>query len=402
MTTTLTTEELYERYVLGNDGHAPLTLVKGSGCRVWDEEGRDYLDFISGIAVNTLGHCHPHWVERIAKQAAEIIHTSNLFRNPLQAQLAERICDYAGKGKVFFCNSGAEANEALLKLARLHGKRLSGEEAKRFKVLVADKAFHGRTFGAMAATPQAKIQNGFGPMLDGFGVGKLNDIDSFAKLIDEQTCAIFIETIQGEGGIHSSNDKFLQDLRELCDKNDLLLLIDEVQCGIGRTGDFFAFEKSGIKPDAVGMAKGLGGGMPIGAVWMQDHHASLVQPGMHGTTFGGNPIVCAAALATLDTIEAEKLIENVRHLSGSFRNELENIKNRFPSIIGEIRGRGFLVALGLNDDPKAFVNSLRQNGLLCPVAGCNAVRLLPPLNVTAAELEQALNIITRTLEDYSA
>ena len=247
-------KQVYDAYVVKNYARPALTLVRGRGCSVWDDQGREYLDFTSGIAVSALGHCHPAWVEAVRRQAGELVHVSNLFRNPLQGELARQLVLRAGPGRAFFCNSGAEANEALLKLARLHGMRKSGEEGRCFKVICAQHAFHGRTFGGMSATPQEKIQKGFRPLVPGFAFGELNDLASFADLIDDQTCAIFVETIQGESGIKPCTDEFLLGLRHLCDRHKLLLLVDEVQCGIGRTGRFFAFEHARILPDAIGMA----------------------------------------------------------------------------------------------------------------------------------------------------
>jgi acetylornithine/N-succinyldiaminopimelate aminotransferase len=304
------TADLYDAHVLKNYARAALTLVRGRGSLVWDDQGRQFLDFTSGIAVNALGHCHPHWVAAIQRQAGELIHTSNLFRNSNQAELARRLVGYAGPGRVFFCNSGAEANEALLKLARLHGMRKAGgEEGKCYQVICAKQAFHGRTFGGMSATPQEKIQKGFRPMTPGFVFGELNNLASFEALIDESTAAIFVETIQGEGGVNPCTSDFLHGLRRLCDQHNLLLMLDEVQCGIGRTGSFYAFEHVGVRPDAIGMAKGLGGGFPIGAIWVGERAADLFQPGSHGTTFGGTPLACAAALAVLDVLERERLME---------------------------------------------------------------------------------------------
>ena len=310
--TRLSTADLYDAHVLKNYPRQPLTLVRGSGARVWDDAGRSDLDFTSGIAVNALGHCHPQWVAAVQRQAGELIHTSNLFRHPNQAELARQLVGLAGPGRVFFCNSGAEANEALIKLARLHGmKKAGGEEGRCFKIICAKNAFHGRTFGGMSATPQEKIQKGFRPLVPGFAFGELNNLASFAALVDDATAAIFVETIQGESGINVCTPEFLRGLRELCTRHNLLLLLDEVQCGVGRTGKFFAFEHHGVQPDAIGMAKGLGGGMPIGAMWVRENAADLFQPGSHGTTFGGTPLACAAALAELEVIEKEKLLEKV-------------------------------------------------------------------------------------------
>ena len=392
------TAELYDAHVLKNYARAPLTLVRGRGAQVWDDTGRSYLDFTSGIAVSSLGHCHPHWVAAVQRQAAELIHTSNLFRHPNQGELARRLVKIAGPGRVFFCNSGAEANEALIKLARLHGlRKAGGEEGRCYTILCARQAFHGRTFGGMSATPQEKIQKGFRPLVPGFEFGELNNLPSFADLIDDRTCAIFLETIQGEGGIHPATAEFLLGVRELCSRHNLLLLLDEVQCGVGRTGDFFAFEQAGVRPDAIGMAKGLAGGFPIGAMWVSEPAAELFQPGMHGTTFGGTPLACAAALAVLDVIDREHLLERVRSYSGPWLDALRGLASEFPAQLKEVRGRGYLVGLQLADDVTPYLNALREAGMLAPLAGGNVLRLLPPLTATAEELAQSVDILRRVL-----
>lgn len=392
------TAELYDSYVLKNYGRPALTLVRGRGPLVWDDTGREYLDFTSGIAVSALGHCHPHWVSAVQRQAAELIHVSNLFRNPNQGELARRIVGYAGPGRVFFCNSGAEANEGLIKLARLHGvRKAGGEEGRVFKVICAKNAFHGRTFGGMSATPQEKIQKGFRPLVPGFAFGELNNLASFENLIDDQTAAIFIETIQGESGINPATTEFLLGLRDLCNRHNLLLLLDEVQCGVGRTGRFYAFEHAGIRPDAIGMAKGLGGGMPIGAIWIGDKAAELFQPGMHGTTFGGTPLACAAALAVLDVIEKEKLLDAVTRNSPAWHAALRQLVTDFPAQVAAIRGRGYLVGVQLTGDPAPFSAALRDAGLLVPLSGNNVFRLLPPLTATPDELARSVEIIRSVL-----
>ena len=389
--------ELYDAHVMKNYSRQPLTLVRGSGVQVWDDQGRAYLDFTSGIAVNALGHCHPHWVAAVRQQAGEIIHTSNLFRNPNQGELARRLVGYAGPGRVFFCNSGAEANEGLIKLARLHGVRKSGLEGKCYKIICAKHAFHGRTFGGMSATPQEKVQKGFRPLVPGFSFGEINDLQSFADLVDDSTAAIFIETIQGESGVRACSAEFLVGLRRLCDQKGLLLIIDEVQCGIGRTGTFYAFEHAGIRPDAIGMAKGLGGGFPIGAIWVGEKAAELFQPGSHGTTFGGTPLACAAALAVLDVIEREKLLAHVTSASRVWLKSLEKLAAEFPNHIAAVRGLGFLVGVQMTGDCTPYLAALRDHGLLGVWSGGNVIRLLPPLNATAAELEKSVTIFRETL-----
>jgi acetylornithine/N-succinyldiaminopimelate aminotransferase len=392
------TAELYDAHVLKNYARAALTLVRGRGTQVWDDAGNGYLDFTSGIAVSALGHCHPHWVAAVQRQAAELIHVSNLFRNPQQGELARRIVKFAGPGRVFFCNSGAEANEALIKLARLHGvQKAGGEEGKCYKILCAKNAFHGRTYGGMSATPQEKIQKGFRPLVPGFAFGEINNLQSFADLVDSGTAAIFLETIQGESGINPCTPEFLRGVRQLCDKHNLLLLLDEVQCGVGRTGRFYSFEHAGVAPDAIGMAKGLGGGFPIGAMWVRDRHAELFHPGNHGTTFGGTPLACAAALAVLDVIERDGLLEKVTAQSRSWHEGLRKLAADFPKHIVAVRALGYLVGIQMAGDPTPYIAALRERGLLVPSAGSNVVRMLPPLNATPDELAKSLHIFREVL-----
>ncbi|MES1167308.1 MAG: acetylornithine/succinylornithine family transaminase [Pseudomonadota bacterium] len=392
------TAELYDTYVLKNYGRPVLTLVRGRGPQVWDDQGNCYLDFTSGIAVSALGHCHPHWVAAVQRQAGELIHTSNLFRHPNQGELARRLVGYAGPGRVFFCNSGAEADEALIKLARLHGlRKAGGEEGKCYKIVCAKQAFHGRMFGGMSATPQEKIQHGFRPLVPGFSFGELNNLQSFADLIDEGTAAIFVETIQGESGVNPCTPEFLLGLRRLCDQHNLLLLLDEVQCGIGRTGKFYAFEHAGVRADAVAMAKGLGGGFPIGAIWVGERAADLFQPGSHGTTFGGTPLACAAALAVLDVIEREQLLAHVTQASGPWHAALAALMKDYPAQVAAVRGRGFLTGVQLTGDIVPYVTALREKGLLVTPSGGNVIRLLPPLNTTAADLAKSVEIFRAVL-----
>lgn len=386
-------KELYEAHVLGNYAAAPFALVKGVGSQVWDAENRRYLDFTSGIAVNTLGHCHPRWVERLTAQMQRLGHVSNLFYIPQQAELAKALCERAGAGRVFFCNSGAEANEFLIKLARLHGMNQSGGEGRRHRIITAMNAFHGRTFGGMAATPQAKIQQGFGPMLEGFRHATFNDAETFSRQIDETVCAILVETIQGEGGVYPAQVEFLQSLRKLCDAHGLLLILDEVQCGIGRTGKFFAYEHAGITPDAIGMAKGLGGGFPIGAAWVAEPYAGLFKPGSHGTTYGGNPLACAAGLAVLEVLDEEQILERVLKKGPEWLAALEGLARKHPTHLLGARGMGYHSALVTKGDPGVWVERLRENGLLTVRAGLDAIRLMPPLNVADTELQTALEII---------
>jgi acetylornithine aminotransferase/acetylornithine/N-succinyldiaminopimelate aminotransferase len=393
------TKTQYEQFVVNSYSRTPLVIVKGQGTRVWDEDGRIYLDFAQGIATNTIGHCHPHWVRRVSEQAGTLVHTSNLYYTQNQGILAQKLVERAGPGKVFFCNSGAESNEGLIKLARLHGMSLSGgREGVRHKVVCAHNAFHGRTFGSMAATPQQKIQKGFAPMLDGFEFGDFNDLGSFEKLVDDKTAAVLIEPIQGESGITPATVEFLQGLRRLCTDRGALFMVDEVQCGYGRTGRFFACEHYGVRPDAISMAKGIAGGFPMGAFWVATPYADLIHPGNHGSTFGGTPIACAAALAVLEVIENEGLLANVNKVSALLCDGLKDLMARHPDKVEAVRGRGLLMALAVKDNID-FVNTLRAHGLITVPGGNGAVRLLPPLNVSAAEISQALDIIGRALSN---
>lgn len=389
--------ELYDAHVMKNYSRPALTLVRGKGSRVWDDQGGSYLDFTSGIAVCALGHCHPHWVEAVQRQAAELIHTSNLFRNPNQGELARRLVGHAGPGRVFFCNSGAEADEALLKLARLHGARKAGEEGRCIKVICAQQAFHGRTFGGMSATPQEKIQHGFRPLLTGFAFGELNDLSSFERQIDRDTAAILVEPIQGESGVRTTTPEFLQGLRRLCDRHDLLLLLDEVQTGVGRTGRFFGHQHFGIRPDAISLAKGLGGGFPIGAVWAGEKAADLFHPGSHGSTFGGTPLACAASLAVLDVIERDKLLEHVSRASLPWIAGLQGLVKEFPGKVREVRGWGFLVGVRMAGETGPTVAALRERGLLAVPSGNEVIRLLPPLNASEEELAESCGIFRAVL-----
>lgn len=390
-------ESHYEAYVMKNYARAAITLVRGEGCRVWDDQGREYLDFTSGIAVTALGHSHPHWVRAVSEQAARLVHVSNLFRNPQQGELARRIVQHAGPGRVFFCNSGAEANEALIKLSRLHGYKTSGTEGKRAKVLCAKNAFHGRTFGGMSATPQEKVQKGFRPLLDTFAFGEFNNLQSFVDLVDDQTAAIFVETVQGESGVLPATPEFLVGLRKLCDARGLLLMLDEVQCGVGRTGSFYAFQQYGVTPDAIGMAKGLGGGMPIGSVWVREPYAELFQPGSHGTTFGGTPLACSAALAVFDVLERDDLMGNVARNSPAWHAALRQLVVDFPQVLKEIRGLGYMVGVAFQADPAPVLAKLREAGMILPLSGNNTLRLLPPLTATPADLQRSVDILRSVL-----
>ena len=392
------TAALYAQHIAHNYSAAAISLVRGAGTYVWDSNEKKYLDFASGIAVNAIGHAHPTWVKRVADQAAKLVHVSNLYRNEPQGNLAAKLAKYCGAGRVLFCNSGAESNEALLKLARLHGKKKSGAEGKCFGVVVAERAFHGRTFGGMSATPQEKIQNGFRPLLSGFSSAPLNDIKAWDKAISAtETAAVLLETIQGEGGIFVADPVFLRELQAICKARNVLFLIDEIQCGIGRSGKFFAYEYAGVKPDAIAMAKGLGGGFPIGAIWMAPPHDELFQPGSHGTTFGGGALAATAALAVIDVIEQEKLLAKVMAQTPAWHDALQGLAKKYPALIKEVRGLGYMVGVAMNVDPIPVVAALREAGMLTVPASGIAIRLLPPLNASVEELAESMKIFDRVL-----
>ena len=392
------TAELYARHVVPTYGRFPLCLARGKGARVWDEDGREYLDFTSGIAVNAIGHAHAALQKAIAEQAGELIHTSNLFLTRPQALLAARLETMAGaRGKVFFCNSGAEANEGLYKLARKHG-------GGRHGIITLDGSFHGRTLGGIAATGQSKVKLGFGPPVDGF-VNVPPRIECVANAVNESTAAIFVEPIQGEGGVRPLSADFLRALRKLCDEQGLLLFFDEVQCGLGRTGDWHGWHASGaddVVPDAISWAKGIGGGFPLGAFWVREPYADLLGPGTHGTTYGGSPLACAAANAVFDTIEAENLLANARERGEQLRKGARTLP-----LVREARGAGLLIGLEIDDfapeheetGTPALRLTLRliKAGLLVVPAGEQVIRLLPPLNVASAECDEALRILRDVL-----
>ena len=386
--------------LIKNYAAPPFEAVRGEGLYLYDATGTAYLDFGSGIAVTAVGHSHPTWVAAMQKQTAELVHCSNLYGIAGQKRLADRLVQKIGPGRTLFCNSGAEANEALLKLARLCGAKRNADPAQPspYKVVTALNSFHGRTFGGMAATPQAKIQNGFHPMLPGFAHAELNNIDSFAAAIDTDTAAVFIESIQGEGGIYPAENSFLQELRALCDERQILLMLDEVQCGIGRTGEFLAYQASGIQPDAVGMAKGLGGGFPIGAIWVAEAHAEAFQPGSHGTTFGGSPLAACAANTVLDIIEQTKLLEKVQRQSIAWHQALHELASQFPDCIKTVRGRGYMVGLELRISNLEVTQLAREKGLLIVPAGNNTIRLLPALIAEPEQLAESVRILEQVFQ----
>jgi len=380
--------------LMPNYARYPLTLVRGQGSRVWDDQGREYIDFVAGIAVNTLGHAHPAMVRAISEQAATMIHCSNLYHIPLQEQLAERLCELAGLDAAFFCNSGAEANEAAIKLAR---RFFHAQGSTRRVVITATASFHGRTLATLTATGQDKVKHGFDPLPAGFRHVPLNDLAALEQAIDAHTAAIMLEPIQGEGGVHVANEHYLRAVRRLCDAHGLLLILDEVQTGIGRTGSMFAFEHAGVRPDILTLAKGLGGGVPIGAVLARADVGAAFGPGSHGSTFGGNPLSCRAALTVLDTLRSEHLLDHVREIGAKLSDALASLCRRHASLL-RVRGRGLLLGLVLQDEQAAsIIEQARKQGLLLLPAGGDVVRLTPALNIPHTDLEEGLERLAQAL-----
>ena len=360
-----------------------LLLKRGQGVYVWDEQDKRYLDFVCGLAVNNLGHCHPQIVSAICQQAQQLMHTSNLYYTEPQIRLAERLVKNSCAEKVFFCNSGAEANEAAIKLARKYGKQKKGEA---FEIITAHRSFHGRTLATVTATGQPKYHKGFEPMLPGFRYAEFNNLQSFADQINDKTCAILVEPVQGEGGVYPATAEFLQGLRHLCDEYDLLLIFDEVQCGMGRTGKIFAYEHYGVEPDVFTLAKALGGGLPIGAMCVKAKAAEILAPGEHASTFGGNPVVCAAANTVLDILLADGFLEQVKYLGDYFQQKLAQLSS--PRIVS-IRGLGLMIGLEINGDGAKVVSLCQEQGLLVNCIGGKTLRFLPPLIATEADFDAA-------------
>ncbi|NLN06090.1 MAG: acetylornithine transaminase [Firmicutes bacterium] len=383
--------ELATNYIMNTYDRPPETtlyLTHGRGPYVWDEHGKRYLDFVSGLAVNSLGHCHPHIVEAVCRQAKQLLHTSNLYYTEPQAILAERLVKHSCADKVFFCNSGAEANEAAIKLARKFGKEYRHPDAH--EIITAVRSFHGRTLAAVTATGQPKYHRGFEPMVSGFKYAEFNNLSSFADLITEKTCAILVEPVQGEGGVYPANAEFLQGLRSLCDRYGLLLIFDEVQCGMGRTGKLFAYEHYGVEPDVFTLAKALGGGLPIGVMAAKGKAAEIFTPGDHASTFGGNPVVCAAANAVLDLLTAEGFLESVAELGAYFCWRLLELK--LPGLV-EVRGLGLMIGAEFDGDAACMARLCQEKGLLVNCIGGKILRFLPPLVVTQEEVDAALMIL---------
>ena len=381
--------ELQKNYLMPT--YAPgVALVKGEGAKVWDAEGTEYLDFVSGIAVTNIGHCHPKMVKAVQDQVATLAHVSNLFYNENQPKLAKALSERSGLAgaKCFFCNSGAEANEGLIKLARLWGSAQG-----KYEVVTMRQSFHGRTLATLTATGQEKVQTGFGPLPEGFVYANFNDLQSVADAVTSKTAAVLVEALQGEGGVIPAEPGFMSGLRELCDEKGILLLCDEVQAGVGRTGKWFGFQNYAVQPDAFSLAKGLGNGFPIGAIVAGEKLSDVFQPGHHATTFGGTPLACAAALSVVEVIEEENLLMNTMMMGGYFVEKLCAVAMKHKKWIAQVRGLGLLLGLVLDVPALPLQKKLQEKGLLTLATAGNVLRLLPPLNVTQEEIDRALEMI---------
>jgi predicted acetylornithine/succinylornithine family transaminase len=417
--------EVFQKFVVPSYARFDLVLARGEGSYVWDVDGKRYLDFGGGIAVCSLGHAHPGITQALIEQSRELLHVSNLYYHAPQGRLAEKLVGLIGPGRVFFCNSGAEANEGLFKLARKFG-----HDTGRFEIITTFESFHGRTLAGIAATGQLKVKKGFEPPVPGFKHVPYNDLEAVREAITPQTAAVLIEPIQGESGVTIASADYLRGLRELCDERDLLLFFDEVQAGHFRTGRFHSWQTildaaassrpgpagAGVNrpylPDGIAMAKSLGGGFPIGAFWVREKYADLLSPGTHATTFGGTPLGCAVALKILEVIEREHLEENVSRIGGFLIGELQSLRRKFPSVIKEVRGFGLMIGIELNPAAPGFAGSektpaiqaverLHAAGLLTVPAGTAVVRLLPALNLSRAEAEEGLAALEKVVAELA-
>ncbi|MBP6418371.1 MAG: aspartate aminotransferase family protein [Giesbergeria sp.] len=387
-------------HVMNTYGRVPIALQRGQGCRVWDVNGKQYLDALGGIAVNTLGHNHAKLIPALQEQLTQLIHTSNYYHIPLQEQLAKQLVERSGLTNVFFCNSGLEANEAALKIARKYGvdKGIAKPE-----IVVYEKAFHGRSIATMSATGNPKIHSGFGPLVEGFIRVPVNDIEAIKAATEgnPNVVAVFFETIQGEGGVNPMRAEYLRQLRQLCDQRDWLMMIDEVQCGMGRTGKWFAHQWAGIVPDVMPLAKGLASGVPIGAVVAGPKAANVLQPGNHGSTFGGNPLAMRAGVETIRIMEEDGLLENAAkvgaHLMAALQRELGSLAG-----VKDIRGQGLMIGVELNKPCGALVGRAAEAGLLISVTAESVIRMVPPLILTTAEADDIVALLTPLVKDLLA
>ena len=381
---------LSDSYLMNTYGERIISVVRGQGTKVWDSSGKQYLDLIAGIAVSTLGHCHPRVVDAIRKQVEILIHASNLYYTEPQAELAKKLVANSFSDKVFFCNSGAEANEAAIKLSRKFGNG-------KYEIITMEGSFHGRTIATLTATGQEKVRKGFAPLLPGFKHVPFNDLPAVEKAIGEGTIAVMVEPVQGEGGDRVAEAEFIVGLRRLCDERNLLLILDEVQCGFGRTGKLFAYEHYGIEPDIMTLAKPLGGGLPLGAVLATETISEVFSPWSHASTFGGNPVACSAGLATLEVILGESLIERAELLGKYLLGKLSELKEK-NKLISDVRGKGLMLGIELSIAGKEIVVECASRGVLLNCTAETFIRFLPPLTVTEEEIDTGINVLDDILK----
>jgi acetylornithine aminotransferase len=387
-------------HVMNTYGRLPFALSHGRGCRVWDTEGREYLDGLAGIAVNTLGHAHPQLVAAIADQAGKIIHSSNYYQVPLQETLAAMLCERSGLAAAFFCSTGLEANEGLIKLARKYGH---GKGIARPEIVVCERAFHGRSLATLSATGNPKIQEGFGPLVEGFVRVPFNDAAAVRAVAESNpnVVAVMLEPVQGEGGINPARHEYLRELRAICDERGWLLMLDEIQCGIARTGKWFGFQWSGIVPDAISLAKGLGSGVPVGAFLAGERAKDVLQPGNHGTTFGGNPLAMRAAVETLRLIESEGLIDNAARVGAHLKAALQRELGGLPGV-QEVRGEGLMIGVELARPCGAVLARAAEAGLLISVTADSVIRIVPALILTTAEADEIVARLAPVVKSFLA
>ena len=396
------TEELKQDaalYLMQTYTRQPLSIVRGRGAKVYDLEGREYLDFVGGIAVNVLGHGHPDLVQAIQRQAAQLIHTSNLYYTEPQVKLAHMLVDHSFADKVFFCNSGAEANEAAIKLARRYSHEKYG--AGRFEIVTMRNSFHGRTIATLTATGQDKVQKGYEPLLPGFSYVAFNNLEQLKRAVTDKTAAIMLEPVQGEGGIYVADCEYLKQVRDLCSQKDVLLIFDEVQTGMGRTGTLFAYEQLGVQPDIMTLAKGLGGGVPIGACLARDSVAKAFSPGSHASTFGGNPLACAAGLAVCRALLEGQVLDHARRMGEYFAKGLLDCKERHR-VVREVRGLGLLQGIELDMDGQAVVRECLARGILINSTGEYVLRFVPSLIITQLEIDRLLDTLAQIFDIQAA
>ncbi len=402
-TTATTMQSLAERaqnVLMPNYGQRSIAIVRGQGSRCWDADGKEYLDFLSGIAVNNLGHNHPAVVEAIHKQVDALCHCSNAFLIEPQIELAERLTAATGLAKAFFGNSGTEMTEAALKLARRWSLETKG--AGNDTVIAFENSFHGRTYGSMSATWSKKVRTGFGPLLPGFAFAKFNDLDSVDEVWTDQVCAVLVETVQGEGGVNPATEEFLKGLRERCTARGALLIVDEIQCGMSRTGRPMAYQHYGIEPDLVPVAKAVGGGLPLGALLARAEYADVLDLGSHGSTFGGNPVACAAGKAVCDILFQDDFLRSVGEKACKFWGKLEELKAEFPDLVESVRGKGLMLGLVLKVPGADAIPITRKNGLLFNCTAERVLRFVPPLTISDADIEEAAEKLRVSLKEFAA